>query len=456
MVAWLDCGLIALAGVSFFASAITEEREEGTLPMLRIAGISDVGLLLGKSTSRLVSSALLLWVQFPFILAAITLGGITLWQVAAACLALFAWLLLLANAGLFCSVLCRRSGAASALMGIFVATQLGAGYLYRSMPAAWTAPRAFGWCGFFGRWAQFLNELSIGHRLRETMQTGFKGSIIGDQVVFSVTASAVLFLAAWGFFHWLADLSPEAPGINALTWRRGRRRRVWRDALAWKEFQCIAGGPLGCLARVGLLAASLVGLTWGLKQLATTGMTPRWGEWAVIVLVVCIAFDLCLWATRILSDDWRMAVLPVLLLTPHTPASICLGKVRGCLLSILPGLLLLLWVSWHYDDHQTLAAWLERPLAWSALGGFVLFLHVVAYLSLRFVWGALPLALGMLFIGNTCIVYPVLSLGVAITQVMWGFTDFQSAVMVLNIGLVCAAIGLQMGIVRQLERAASR
>src|SRR5262249_43201599 len=45
---WLNVVLISLAGVSFFATAITEEKEEDTLGLLKMAGIDPLGILLGK------------------------------------------------------------------------------------------------------------------------------------------------------------------------------------------------------------------------------------------------------------------------------------------------------------------------------------------------------------------------------------------------------------------------
>ena len=63
---WLNLVLIVLAAVSFLSTAITEEKEEGTLGLLMLAGVSPLAMLLGKSSTRLFSTALLLVVQFPF------------------------------------------------------------------------------------------------------------------------------------------------------------------------------------------------------------------------------------------------------------------------------------------------------------------------------------------------------------------------------------------------------
>ena len=70
---------------------------------------------LGKSTSRLLGAILLLLVQLPFTLLAITLGGVTLNQVIAAYFSLMAYMVLLANVGLLCSVIKRRGGSSSSV-----------------------------------------------------------------------------------------------------------------------------------------------------------------------------------------------------------------------------------------------------------------------------------------------------------------------------------------------------
>ncbi|MFK7776906.1 MAG: ABC transporter permease subunit [Gimesia sp.] len=115
---YLNFVFILMAGISFFATAITEEKEEQTIGLLLMAGVSPISLLLGKSLPRLISALLLLSVQFPFTLLAITLGGVTFSQVIAAYSALAAFLFCVANLGLVCSVFCARSRSASTLVVI--------------------------------------------------------------------------------------------------------------------------------------------------------------------------------------------------------------------------------------------------------------------------------------------------------------------------------------------------
>ena len=78
---WVNIWFITLVGVTYFSSAITEEKEERTLGLLRMADIGSGSILLGKWAPRVVGMLSLVAVQFPFTLLAITLGGVTQAQV---------------------------------------------------------------------------------------------------------------------------------------------------------------------------------------------------------------------------------------------------------------------------------------------------------------------------------------------------------------------------------------
>src|SRR3954452_22659336 len=76
-VSYVVLGFITFAGVSYFATAITEEKEDVTLGLLRMTNLDPLAILLGKSTSRLSAALLMLAATFPFTLLAVTLGGIS-------------------------------------------------------------------------------------------------------------------------------------------------------------------------------------------------------------------------------------------------------------------------------------------------------------------------------------------------------------------------------------------
>src|SRR6266853_3768221 len=117
-VVFINCTFIVLAGLSHFASAITEEKEEMTLGLLRMTNLNALSILLGKSTSRVVNALLLLAAQFPFTLLAISLGGVAVRQVVAAYCTLGAFIIFMANLALLASVVCRRTTGAAVVTGV--------------------------------------------------------------------------------------------------------------------------------------------------------------------------------------------------------------------------------------------------------------------------------------------------------------------------------------------------
>ena len=96
-----------------FSSVITEEKEQRTLGLLRLAGFRAIWILVGKSLGQLVSAMLLLALQIPFGILCIALGGVSVSQVMAAFSMLSAYMLFLAGLGLLCSTVTPRSGAAA-------------------------------------------------------------------------------------------------------------------------------------------------------------------------------------------------------------------------------------------------------------------------------------------------------------------------------------------------------
>lgn len=82
---------IAAFGISAFTTVVTEEKENHTLGLLKLAGFGSLSILVGKSIGQLLNMLLLLLVQVPFALLAFTLGGVSRHQILAG------WLLLLAH-----------------------------------------------------------------------------------------------------------------------------------------------------------------------------------------------------------------------------------------------------------------------------------------------------------------------------------------------------------------------
>ena len=127
-VAWGNFVLITLVAVSAMSAIITEEKEWMTLGLLRQAGFSPATILLGKSAGTVLNSFLLLVVQLPFCILAITFGGVSLDQVVALFTMLCAHMAFVFGLALLASVVCQRSSQAAVLT-------LGSLIVYHALPA---------------------------------------------------------------------------------------------------------------------------------------------------------------------------------------------------------------------------------------------------------------------------------------------------------------------------------
>ena len=249
---------VCLAATGYFSACITEEKEERTLGLLKMAGVSPVALLLGKSVPRVVMAMLLLTVQFPFTLLAITMGGVSLSQMLAMYLALLAWTVLLAALGLFWSVVCFQGAAAARcttltllafLFGPFVCSQLLQTLLARGEIVSDGTVHL--WCEYLlGKW----REVSMWYRLRTILATGFGESPFSLQIWFCLAGAVVLFSAAWLLFEpcTAVDVPATARAKSGASrrWFSLRPGRVWWNAFVWKDFNFVTGGRKFFLARL--------------------------------------------------------------------------------------------------------------------------------------------------------------------------------------------------------------
>ncbi|HVJ87726.1 MAG TPA: ABC transporter permease, partial [Caulifigura sp.] len=112
--------MMTLMGAFYFPSVITEEKEEQTLGLLRMAGVNSVTLLLGKSVARVGVILLLIAVTLPYWLLSVTLGGVTSTQVAAIAVCLAAHLALMSQIGTLCSVYFTTTGRACVAAAIIL------------------------------------------------------------------------------------------------------------------------------------------------------------------------------------------------------------------------------------------------------------------------------------------------------------------------------------------------
>ena len=402
-IVWLNVTFMTLLGVGFFSTAISEEKEEDTLGLMQMAGISSLGILLGKIGGRLVQALLLVAVQYPFTLLCVTLGGVSTAQVQAAHVGLMSYMLLLAGFGLLCSTVAPRSRTASALMTLGLFGHLAVAYLVGELLPYLTrfgsVPSKSAWFGAL----EAVSESCVLLQVNTIMVSNFGASPWSPQAISNLALGAVSVVAAWALFG-VSTRNPatEAVSRGVLTRGRGPFRwftpgRPWVNPFAWKDFHFVSGGVGLVLPRVLLYAGLVVG-AWLLPQMWWPGRGPLWREVIglyQILMLFLVTLEAALVASRVLHDEVRNQTLAALVMLPESVPFVIYSKFAGAFAATVPGpLFLIVACLSSHDARDNTGNFLEEAAGWFFLAHFLVVPHLAAVLALSLRWGALPLAIG--------------------------------------------------------------
>lgn len=346
-----NLGFLAVAALSNFASAITEEKEDETLTLLRMTNLSPLAILFGKSTTRLVGALLLLAVQIPFTLLAITLGGVHRDQILGSYAVLGATTFFLCNLALLCSVICRTTARAGLLIGVVGAI------LYVALPIIFevsgggarfggSVPVQTFWQEFC-TWGLEMNPMYALVMIQER-QGGF---LVGKHVTSALSGGLLCFLLAWLLFDRFTATAGESTGRRKRKARSegsSRKSRASRPSirrpLAWKDFHFLIGGWRGLFFRFFACAVVFFGayvfVAW--ERGRWPGPYQDLYFWRVVGQI-CLFFafigfilDLGFAASRIFGEERRSLTLGGLAGLPRTTGWLIRQKFMGCLPVLLP------------------------------------------------------------------------------------------------------------------------
>lgn len=312
-VIWVNAVFITAGGCTYFASAISEEKEDGTLMLLRMTRISPLALLIGKGGARLVDGLLLLAVQIPFTLIGITLGGITWDQVSAAYLSLGAFLVLLCTIGLLAGVLMSGPAKAAIFSALCIWVVLYGGDMASVVNG--------------GPFVAILRSLDIFTRLGEITQTNFSGPAFASQVQWSLSVSVGLFGAAWLLFNrFCSDTTPQSGGVHGrwefLRRPSGEMRAPDTGLVRWKDVHFLHGGSIATAWK--LVLYGLLTVWFGLMVMARPGnVMDRIALWGVCVATcgfVGMGAELLIGTSRMFRVEQRDRTLGTLYTLPHASA----------------------------------------------------------------------------------------------------------------------------------------
>lgn len=433
---------ITLAGIAFFSTAITEEKEEMTLGLLRMTKLSPVAILLGKSTSRLFGALLLILSQLPFTLLAVSLGGVSQPQVFAVYASLLAWIFFLSNLALFCSVIrSRNSGATSltvlSLILLYLIPAIAAWVIFLLIssgsisPLGTVATTATAIAEVLSK-CEFVTQIS-----RILTATGYNGSIFSYQVGACLVVGLAFFFLSWVFFNTfnreqkesapkrgiLASFSSsKKSGTLATTKRFFSPPRSWPNAVFWKDFYFFRGGWLGIGLRIASIALiiGLIVILFYRRPYNSSGFfgidEEEFGGILVIVTLVTGALDLALGSGRMFSSEAKWKTLSGLIMLPMTTGSLAYQKVGALALSSLP-YFFLVFVGFFFLGPRNTEEFFEglfHPAGIYTVATFFLALHLTAFFSLVVKGGAfvaLIVSICIIIIGNFFMMFLMFSSG---------------------------------------------
>jgi hypothetical protein len=422
IVVMVNLAFIAVAALGTFASAITEEKEDETLPLLRMTRLNPLAILFGKSTTRLLGATLLLAVQIPFTTIAVTLGGVSIEQVLGAYAILGATTFFLCNLALLGSVICRtsmRAGTFTGVIGTILYAVLPfitiATALRRMRPGALSPQTAWEYL------ATAVMEANPVYALAMLIESRGGAVVVSRNVWPSLGAGVFCFLLSWLLFNRFCAVTAEI-SVRRSRWKfagllRGngpRRRPSLGHPLAWKDFHFLIGGWRGLAIRF-----VLCGLVFFACYLVESLNSPRgrtkwfWreiGEETMVFATMGFCLELGLLASRIFGVERRTLTLSGLVSLPRPTGWLVRQKILGCLPALLPPIALFgigagiyldyyrnrSGYSMHWSDDEIIAT------IYVASQGLLLAV-LTTYLSLRIRRGALPAGVATITVWNVLV-----------------------------------------------------
>jgi len=406
---WVNFFLLNLAGVSFFSTVITEEKEELTLGLLRMAGISPVGILLGKVTPRLLGVVLLLSVQLPFTILAITLGGVSINQIFAAYVALLAFAVLMAGMGAFLSTVCARSSLAAPLTTTALATVFITPYLlrdsgremYRDKEISVTTREAI------YEVAETVEQTTPLGSLDVILTTGFNGNPLSFQVIVDLSCGAVFFLFAWLLFDVFTRneaVSTPARGMMAMFSKRvASQSRVWNHAIVWKDFNFLTGGVTAVVIKLLAYSILMGAMSVMISKRVRTDVSDNVGATLMASMLTALIVEIPIYLSRLFREELRWQTWSCLALLPKTTTRVALGKLAGVAPAFLPAIIVFVvgaFIAPKFFENYLFKRIFIREDGWYWMLQYLLAVHVIVLLSLVVKWGAVPFGISVVVVPN--------------------------------------------------------
>lgn len=381
---------ICIAGVSYYALAITEEKEQWTLGILRLTKLTPFWLLSGKAICQFILTLELLAVQIPFLCLAVALGGVTTLQVVASYLSLICFLALIVFFAQFLSVCLRTSReAAFGMMAMLFLMILGPWICHI---VSWAVNKGrvqplTGAAGWFEVALGHLHSLFPIAHAGKVLAPGYQGPIWSSQMTISLGAGVLCFLWSWFLFERCNSDGdrPRSLGVWGKAKQLLGRPRVWSRSHLWLELNYHAGGRAGFLLRL----VCYTGLGYFFADVLR--LTPILLQFFGLAFFLEISF----FVSRTLHREVWGGTLSALLLLPHSTSRLLLRKLMGCFMASSPSFLGFVLISWRQLQHDFPTFWGFLLVCFHLISGLLCFLVALLYFSVVMPRGAFLVALAV-------------------------------------------------------------
>jgi len=385
---------ISLIGLTYFGSAVAEEKEEETLGLLRMTDLNPLSILLGKSTSRLCGALLLLVTALPFTIVAVTLGGVSLHQIAATYCTITTYTFLVCNVALLGSVLARNTARAAIFTAMVIGVLLGTGPALVALTEDWTT-------GSLPPVAKTLSHVTPIGRLTAILGTHYTGPLATWPEAGCVVLGLASFLLAWAVFNRFCDRGQDAPAsragtpVRVLWWRIPRPSRPRRFAIAWKDYHFLFGGHAGLIIRL-LVYLVLPAVTLGLMKVNRNPNLSDALSHFVNWLAIFYFIDIGAMGARLFRHELNEQTLSSLAILPSTIRRVAWRKALVLALVAVPGTVSSVGLSLLQQRLYGGSSFSRTALivqAGNIVVSTALYLHWVVFASLLVKRGGLPLGI---------------------------------------------------------------
>ena len=404
---------LTLLGIMYFSLAITEEKEEETLPLLRMTGVRNFTLLIGKSMPRLAIVVLLILVSSPFLLLSITLGGVVPEQIAALILGMMCYAFCLSQMGLFCSTICRSSQRAVSLTFVLWVLLEFSSWIFRLFAFGCSQRGYLLLQSCFSKVSEFLWGRSMWAASTEFLMYERGENIWHMQMTFHICLALFLFGLSWVLFEPMnqASLAQGAAASENIT--RGlvtrtrglRSLRCWDSALIWKSWQFLVGGWLWIAVWTTAMPLLSIGLVLGISILVSEkadaevfGITLMFVGGAGFVILLARLFG------HVLNREIYQQTLVSLCMLPKSRSKVvselCFGLLPGLLAPLFCFGLGFVWMGAIEPSfvNDFLSDVVIEPWSWAMLGWLVMTVHVGTLLSVYLRHGAMLIAIAVCWV----------------------------------------------------------